>query len=155
MCPIATVLVLLVAIPCLAGLQTADRFTVVLDGAAVRDNRTGLLWEREPDAVHDVWSASLARCRAKTVGGRTGWRAPAVEELKTLVDPEERDPALPKGHPFANIRSAVYWSATPSDTDDIVAWHVSFFSGEAVTDQKSQTRRVWCVLGEPTAPGAR
>jgi len=30
-----------------------------------------------------------------------------------------------------------------------VAWQVSFFSGEPVTDQKSGTRRMWCVLGEP------
>lgn len=146
---------LLAAVPCLAGIQAADRFTLVLDGAAVRDNATGLVWEREPDTVHDVWSASLTRCQAKTVGGRQGWRAPSVEELKTLVDPEERDPALPQGHPFRNIRSAVYWSATPSDRDDIVAWHVSFFSGEAMTDQKSQTRRVWCVLGGPLQPGRR
>lgn len=123
----------------------AERFQLVLGGEAVRDGRTGLTWERAPDSTHDVWSASVARCRTKTIAGLSGWRAPGIEELKTLIDPAQRDPSLPPGHPFMNVRSAIYWTATPSPTDDIVAWQVSFFTGEAVTDQKSGTRRTWCV----------
>lgn len=129
--------------------QPAGRFTLVMKGAAVQDNRTGLIWEQAPDSIHDVWSASVARCSVKTVGGQTGWRAPSVDELKSLVDPSQHDPALPSDHPFSNIRSAIFWTATPSPSDDIVAWQVSFFTGEAVTDQKSGTRRMWCVLGAP------
>lgn len=126
--------------------SAAERFTVVLDGAGVRDNQTGLVWEREPDREHDVWSRSVERCKAKTVGGKTGWRAPTIQESKSLIDLSQRDPALPAGHPFLNIKSGIYWTATPHPTDDIVAWQVSFFSGEPVTDQKSGTRRMWCVL---------
>ncbi len=127
----------------------SSRFDLVLDGAAVKDNQTGLIWEQEPDREHDVWSRSVARCATKKVGGQTGWRAPSVDELKTLIDPSQHDPALPAGHPFSNIKSEIFWTATPHPTDDIVAWQVSFFSGEPVTDQKSGTRRIWCVLGEP------
>jgi len=129
--------------------EAAERFTLVLDGAGVQDAKTGLIWEQTPDFEHDVWSRSVARCATKTVGGKSGWRAPTVDELKSLADPEQHDPALPQGHPFSNIKSSIFWSATPSPKDDIVAWQVSFFSGEAVTDQKSGTRRMWCVLGEP------
>jgi hypothetical protein len=143
--------VLLAAAP----LSANDRFTPVLGGEAVKDNQTGLIWEQAPDSEHDVWSRSIARCATKTVGGQKGWRAPTVEELKSLVDPVERDPALPKGHPFSNIKSAIYWTATPSPTDDIVAWQVSFFTGEAVTDQKSGTRRLWCALGGSESSGSK
>lgn len=129
---------------------TAGRFTPVLDGAGVKDGQTGLIWEQEPDRIHDVWGASVARCLTKEVGGQKGWRAPSVEELKTLIDTSQHDPALPAGHPFSNIKSEIYWTATPHPTDDMVAWQVSFFSGEPVTDQKSGTRRLWCVLGEPS-----
>ena len=125
----------------------SDRFTLVMGGEAVEDNKTGLLWEQSPDLVHDTWSASVARCQTKSVGGQKGWRAPSVEELKSLIDASQTDPALPEGHPFSNIKSEIYWSATPSKSDDIVAWQVSFFTGEPVTDQKSGTRRIWCVLG--------
>lgn len=130
--------------------SAAERFALVLDGAGVKDNQTGLIWEQAPDLEHDVWSRSVERCRTKAAGGKTGWRAPTIQEMKTLIDPAQKDPALPKGHPFANIKSAIFWTATPHPTDDIVAWQVSFFSGEPVTDQKSGTRRMWCVWGEPT-----
>jgi hypothetical protein len=125
------------------------RFSLVMGGAAVKDDRTGLTWEQEPDREHDVWSRSNERCAAKDVGGEQGWRAPSLEELKTLIDPAQRDPALPPDHPFSNIKSEIYWTSTPDPKDDIVAWQVSFFTGEAVTDQKSGTRRMWCVLGKP------
>ena len=125
----------------------SDRFTLVMGGDAVADKKTGLLWEQSPDLIHDTWSASVARCQTKSVGGQKGWRAPSVEELKSLIDASQTDPALPEGHPFSNIKSEIYWSATPSKSDDIVAWQVSFFTGEPVTDQKSGTRRIWCVLG--------
>lgn len=127
----------------------STRFTVVLNGAAVKDNRTGLIWEQEPDREHDVWSRSVKRCATKDVGGQQGWRAPTVDELKTLIDTSQHDPALPAGHPFSSIKSEIYWTSTPHPTDDIVAWQISFFSGEPVTDQKSGTRRMWCLLGEP------
>ncbi|MDF2459147.1 MAG: uncharacterized protein K0S79_1563 [Nitrospira sp.] len=125
------------------------RFALVMDGAAVKDNQTGLIWEQEPDREHDVWSRSNERCAVKEVGGRKGWRGPSVDELKTLIDPAQRDPALPAGHPFSNIKSEIFWTSTSDPKDDIVAWQVSFFSGEPVTDQKSGTRRMWCVLSEP------
>jgi hypothetical protein len=124
---------------------SADRFVLVLEGAAVRDTKTGLIWEREPDSFHGVWSDANPHCLEKTVGGRKGWRAPTVEELASLVDQNQHDPALPAGHPFTNVKSAIYWTTTPSPQDPITAWHVSFLSGEVMTDQKSQTRRVWCV----------
>jgi len=124
-----------------------DRFTVTLNGEAVKDNKTGLVWEQAPDKEFNVWSASVARCQTKTVGGQRGWRAPTKDELATLLDPERNDPALPEGHPFSNIRSDIFWSATAHPSDDILAYYVSFFTGQVISDQKSQTRRMWCVLG--------
>jgi len=53
------------------------------------------------------------------------------------------------GRPFPKVKSERYWTASPDQNDEIVAWQVSFFSGELVTDQKSGTRRVWCVVGVP------
>lgn len=89
----------------------------------MKDNRTRLIWEQEPDRSHDVWGASVARCL--------------------------NDPPSPAGHPFSTIKSGNYYTAIPDPKDDIVAWQVSFFSGEPVTDQKSGTRRLRCVLWEP------
>lgn len=114
----------------------------------MNDSASGLVWEREPDYIFDVWDRSIARCATKTVGGTQGWRAPSIDEIKTLVDLDQQDPSLPAGHPFRNIKSGIYWTSTAHPKDDIVAWQQSFFSGQAVTDQKSGTRRLWCVLGQ-------
>jgi hypothetical protein len=131
------------------------RFALILDGAAVEDKLTGLIWEQKPDTFHGTWTEAAAHCREKSVAGQPGWRIPTAKELSSLTDATQRDPALPAGHPFSNVKSAIYWSATPSATDDMVAWHVSFFTGEAVTDQKSQTRRAWCVREGQGGTGAR
>jgi hypothetical protein len=142
--------VLLLGFACLA--DAAERFSVVLNGEGVLDSSTRLVWEREPSPFHGTWMEAGPYCAEKRIGGASGWRVPTVDELKSLIEPEQHDPALPRGHPFQNIKSAIYWTATPSERDDIVAWHVSFLSGEAATDQKSQTRRVWCVLDQRGAP---
>jgi hypothetical protein len=126
----------------------ASRFVLLMDDEAVKDTVSGLIWEREPDYIFDVWDQSLTRCATKTVGGRQGWRTPTIDEIKTLVDLDQQDPSLPAGHPFRNIKSSIYWTSTAHPTDDIVAWQLSFYSGQAVTDQKSGMRRLWCVWGE-------
>lgn len=132
------------------GDEGGTRFVLLLNGEAVKDTVSGLVWEREPDYIFDVWDRSISRCATKTVGGRQGWRAPNIDEIKTLVDLDQQDPSLPAGHPFRNIKSGIYWTSTAHPTDDIVAWQMSFFSGQPVTDQKSGMRRLWCVLGEST-----
>lgn len=141
-----SVIVLALSTLC-ASLVAGERFALVHGGEAVQDAKTGLIWERAPDVFHGTWGEAPAHCAASRTGGQRGWRVPTVDELKSLIDAEQHDPSLPSGHPFLNIKSAIYWTSTPSTTDDIIAWHISFLSGEAVTDQKSQTRRVWCVLG--------
>ncbi|WP_447986413.1 Lcl C-terminal domain-containing protein [Nitrospira sp. Nam74] len=130
----------------------SQRFVAASDGTVVKDLQTGFTWEQSPDFSYSVWTEAIAHCKAKTVGGHTGWRLPSIKELSTLIDSSQKDPALPSGHPFGNNKSSIFWSSTPSETDDMVAWHVSFFTGEAVTDQKSQTRRAWCMLAEKATP---
>ena len=81
--------------------------------------------------------------RNETVGGRKGWRAPSIEEIQTLVDPDQHDPS------FRGIRFGIslrylldrhsYIPKTTSSPGNRVS-----FSGQAVTDQKSGTRRL-CV----------
>lgn len=119
----------------------------------MKDATTGLIWEQSPDSFHGVWNEAIAHCVEKTAGGQKGWRLPTIKELASLPDTSQHDPALSKNHPFSNVKSAIFWSATPSTTDDILAWHMSFLSGEAVTDQKSQTRRAWCVREHPGRAG--
>ena len=77
-------------------IASAERFALVMDGAAVKDAMTGLVWEQSPDSFHGIWGESIAHCVDKTIGGRKGWRLPTEKELAGLTDRTQHDPALPQ-----------------------------------------------------------
>src|SRR5207249_2602952 len=119
------------------------------------DRETGLVWERSPLTTTHTWDAARSQCTSRTIGSTTGerrkgWRLPSVHELASLVDPNQSSPALPPGHPFTNVQSSFYWSATSSSsTVDVPpgAWGVSFSFGGVGTAAKPNSTFVWCVRG--------
>jgi hypothetical protein len=128
------------------------RFTCVMGGAAVRDNETGLVWQRSPSAKN-TWAIAVTQCTALTiVGGRIGWRLPTVEELASLLDGNVGSPFLPIGHPFTNVQvqsGEEYWSATSSVSDTQLVWVVGFSNGGSFNEAKAppNTNNIWCVRG--------
>lgn len=128
----------------------AGRFTVLsaFGNAAVRDNETGLVWERSPALSTHTWSAARFECTGRATGNRKGWRQPSMPELASLVDPTVNPgPTLPSGHPFTNVQSAEYWSATTNAEFPTTAWLVNFDAGLVNGLVKSLTARTWCVRG--------
>ncbi len=132
-------------------LPTAQRFVVLaaFNNDAVRDNETGLVWEKAPQTTISTWSAARAFCTDKSVGGRKGWRLPAVHELASLVDPSigAPGPTLQAGHPFSNVQPTHYWSAVTSADFPTSAWLVFFGSGDVFTSVKVGSLHAWCVRG--------
>ena len=130
-------------------LPVAERFVLVMGGAAVLDKNTGLVWEQSPQTTTHMWASARFQCIRRGVGGQMGWRLPSIPELTSLVVPGNPagGPDLPAGHPFSNVQSNLYWSATTSADDPPFAWVVSFGSGDAVTFSKTGNFFVWCVRG--------
>jgi hypothetical protein len=132
-------------------LPAADRFQLVMGGAAVLDRETGLVWEKSPSTSTFSWLAALFHCYADLeVGGRRGWRPPTIEELASLVDPTQSDPALPTGHPFtpaSALTNQTYWSATTNHGLAGEALFVFLGAGHVGSFFKSNTVFVWCVRG--------
>jgi len=129
-------------------LPAADRFKLVMNNdEAVLDRETGLVWDKSPSTTKMSWISARSHCYKKEVGGRKGWRLPAIEELASLVDTSQSNPALPAGHPFTNVQSSVYWSSSTVAGDASYAWIVSFGSGLVRSRDKSLDVYVWCVRG--------
>ena len=126
------------------------RFRVLPEfgGAAVLDRETQLVWEQAPFISTQGWFSSLFQCANRTTGGRKGWRLPSVHELASLIDPNAASaPFLPSGHPFTNIQSAGYWSASTIADLPTNAWLVFFQSGVENGTNKSTDFHAWCVRG--------
>jgi hypothetical protein len=141
-------------------LPAAKRFELVLDGAAVLDKETGLVWEKAPSPDPFIWGAAYSVCMNLQLGDRMGWRLPTIEQLASLVDPSVSPPGptLPTGHPFSNVQPDYYWSAKtyplapPVATPGAVsyAWDVNFRYGFVTIDLTDRTYHAWCVRGGET-----
>lgn len=131
-------------------LPAAQRFVILpaFNSEAVLDKKTGLVWEKSPQTTSAKWSVARHTCIEKNVGGQKGWRLPSLEELASLVDPSVAPPrlALPPGHPFLAVQSAVYWSATRVDEDPRGSWGVHFgLGGGATFINWAHSVQVWCI----------
>ena len=115
----------------------------------ILDKETGLMWPRNANWANGTktWESAVTYCRNLTIGGRKGWRLPTVEELSTLVDPSESDPALPSDHPFQNVQSADYWSSTTYESFTYGAWLVYMYDGYVGVSTMSYSTYVWPVRG--------
>ena len=157
-------------------LPAAERWELVMGGAAVLDHETGLVWEKAPDTrpvVHwydavrayeepgtSISATYAPGCPRRTTGGRRGWRVPSLEELSSLVDASMTSPALPVGHPFVGIRITPtdrYWTSSDWDDASSYAYTVGFATGQSFPNYTAPTGNnakgggapsyCWCVRG--------
>lgn len=126
-------------------LEGEARWEVVLDGFAVLDHETGLVWEKSPSTTSESWVSAESHCFSKKVGGRRGWHLPTVSQLASLVDNTQVNPSLPSGHPFSNVKSRWYWSSTTVNYAG--AWGVGFGNGGVGHAREDNDGFGWCVRG--------
>jgi hypothetical protein len=130
-------------------LPADKRFKLVMEGAAVLDKETGLVWERSPDPTKtDDWYSVIDYCYQLEVGGRKGWHLPTIAQLASLVDTTQSNPSLPNNHPFINIQST-YWSTTQYAPVSAGIWVVDFDNG-AMYGSEGEPNAAWCVRGGQT-----
>lgn len=133
----------------------AKRFKVLahMNGEAVLDKETGLVWQRSPSPTSTFdWGNSAALCIGTVIGGRRGWRLPSAWELMTLKDPAAANPALPPNHPFEDVvTDTIYWTATASASNPESALALGFSNGGQgiITTSRTNSGLRWCVR----APG--
>jgi hypothetical protein len=130
-----------------------NRFTDNGNGT-VTDNCTQLIWLKNANCFYvKIWQEAMnaakqlaaGQCDLKDVSSAGDWRLPSIKELQSLIDYSKVSPALPKIHPFLEMRPDLYWSSTEGAYDEIYAWYVSFNNGHVNTSYKSSTYYVWPV----------
>lgn len=133
-------------------LPVSERFVLVLNDEAVLDKETGLVWAKDANLAggQKEWGDAVTYCRNLNIGNRKGWRLPTVEELASLVDPSQSNPAIPNGHPFVNVQSNIYWSSTTHEGPYTAqVWTVNMNNGDLSRWHKldSGGTFVWPVRG--------
>jgi len=135
-------------------LDASTRFIVLTNwgSAAVLDRETGLVWEQSPSTSAFTWGNGQAafHCNNLSVGDRKGWKLPTIQELASLVDGDPHNtssPRLPPGHPFSNVQSSFYWSASTNASFTGHAWGVDFGDGGVLNGYRTSNFFVWCVRG--------
>jgi hypothetical protein len=144
-----------------------ERFRVLsaFNSDVVLDRETGLVWERSPSTQAVLWPNARLICAQKAIGGRGGWRLPTFNELTSLVDPAvvvPGAPRLPTGHPFLNVQTGAYWSATVFAEEPGFALTVNFLFvagsdapiGVNDANTKGGPNRVWAVRGGVAGPNS-
>jgi quinol monooxygenase YgiN len=131
----------------------APRFIDNEDGT-VTDNLTGLIWLKNADGFGEVtWAQALTNAHnlasgssGLTDGSVAGdWRLPNIRELFSLIDYGTGDPCLPAGHPFTDVKSAIYWTGTTLRAAPTLAWMMTLGIAPTVFDLKINANRMWPV----------
>lgn len=99
----------------------AARFTDNQDGT-VTDHLTGLVWLKNAGCFTPTdWSTALTAANQLASGAcgltdgsvKGQWRMPNINELESLVDVSQMNPAVSNGAPFTNVAlTSAYWSST-------------------------------------------
>jgi hypothetical protein len=100
-------------------------YTVTAD--TVRDNVTGLLWQRTPTQIY-WWSDAVAYCENLTLGAYSDWRLPTRIELVSIVDYGSISPAIDSGV-FPGTPLMLFWSSSLTAWAGASAWAVDFNVG--------------------------
>ncbi|MFO7817540.1 MAG: DUF1566 domain-containing protein [Thermodesulfobacteriota bacterium] len=109
----------------------------------VQDKYTQLVWCKESDVsiFPLTWQESLRLISAlneEKFLGRSDWRMPNRRELRSLIDHQQRMPALPSENPFSGIQESWYWTGTSSAQFPDYAWYIHLAGGRMFWGRKDQ-----------------
>ena len=113
----------------------------------IKDNYTGLVWQKNSSTTPMNWEAALAYAKTVTLGGKSDWRVPNIKELQSLNDVSRVKPSINKTY-FPNIvSSAFYWSSTSQYKTPTIAWDFNTDYGVVTYDTKTVNKYVILVRG--------
>lgn len=125
---------------------------------AVTDQKSGLVWQKcsmglnndalcSGTATMANWVNALSYCENLSLGGRTDWRLPNVNELKSIVNETSYNPAIDSSV-FPGTVVGFYWSSSAYVNSPDSAWYVSFGVGYSnYIFRTNNSGYVRCVAG--------
>lgn len=118
----------------------------------VIDRATDMVWTHNasPATFPLSWSEAFEYVDDLNRSSHCGidiWRLPSRRELFSLISHQCINPALPEGHPFVNVFSGYYWTASPCRRLADQAWYIHVGGGRIYRGMKANSYMVWPVAG--------
>jgi hypothetical protein len=122
----------------------------------IKDQMTGLTWTTNANltSTAELWANALTYIlgtvdAATKPGGYTDWRLPNINELASLVNYGQANPATWLGtQGFTNVQAPYYWSSTTYAPSTTYAWYIHMGDGYVDFNLKtSYGYYVWPVRG--------
>lgn len=137
--------------------QAAERYTDNGDGT-VNHADTGLMWQKADDGLKKSWENACQYCDNLELAGYDDWRAPRIDELRTIIDYEVGAPALNSifkvQYPMSD-----YWSSSTRvyNREDFgnpqdYGWFVNFSGGQVNFRDQILYAYTRCARGGPNWP---
>ena len=134
---------------------TGVRFTDNGDGT-VTDNLTALTWLKNANcfgarnwatALTDANALASSSCGLSDGSSAGDWRLSNANELHSLIDLTQSNPALPAGHLFTGVQVNLYWTSTTVDYAPTGVVVVGMADGDPIGALKGGFLFVWPVRG--------
>ena len=123
-----------------------NRFTA--ENETVKDNESGLMWQKQPVASR-TWAEALSYCEEVSTADKFDWRLPNRNELASLINYEKENGAMSD---FPSIAEKGFWTSTSSVAGN-GAWTVDFETGKIESTGKTNTRYIICVRNDEPCLG--
>jgi hypothetical protein len=124
----------------------------------VTDSATGLVWQKcsagraaldcSGSATTYLWLNAISYCNDLILGGRSDWRLPNVNELRSILDITKVSSPLIDSTTFPSTESNFYWSSTTRASDVTYVYMINFIDGKVnANGNKGSSVHLRCVTG--------
>ncbi len=110
-----------------------SRFTATDE--TVKDNESGLMWQKQPVASR-TWAEALNYCEEVATSDKFDWRLPNRNELASLINYEKASGATSD---FPAIAAKGFWTSTTDISSAANAWTVDFATGSQLRKLQRST----------------
>ena len=117
----------------------------------VSDTGSGLMWQQATAPGTYTWQQALAYVESLNLAGHDDWRLPNRNELQSLVDYHQINPAIDITV-FPDTESSMYWSSTTGAGSTRIGWYTHFNDGNVDGNAKDVSYYVRAVRGGQPSP---